>query len=1004
MDWDELRALRDRVEELSTELRGVHARLQNLERDAEREQGAHSMDALRPPVTLPPPLPPAPPAGTGFAAEEGAPPGGEALAAFRPVPAPPRAKTLAGPGPLLLFWRRIGPPADLSWEMALGTWWLPRIGMVVLAVAVVWLLTLAMGQIPPAWLPGIRLGLGAAVCVALLVLGKFLEKRAETYARVLLAGGIALSYLVAFATHYLPFTQVFDSAVPTLLLLAGIVAFWTAVAQWRHSRLLGLGVTLLGHLTIGLSTFTLAEPHSLAVAGLVALAAGSAFFLWRNGWIVIAMAGVLGAYGNYLLWLAESPASGTVVAFVSAMAVLVVFFLLFALADFFAPAAFRREHAGYRLRTLHASLNAVGLVGLGALLMQGFDFARPHDYLFYLAAGAVMLALSAGYARLRDADPLYHAYLTKGIVVATIGGVALFEGGRLLATFALEGLALLIASRRPGMLATRILALLAAGAACVYGALLWQDAFPGLSAGETLWGARVTLGLSALALLAMAEVYRRTDWSRFSPASAPFNLDTNRMLWQLDLIAEMPGGTAIRKPLGGLLIPYILATAGAALLWAFTPGLAPITAQAPVLAGVGVVLLAAAVSLASAPLGLGALVIAAAAWLRYVPLIFADAHVFYTALTLALLAPQALACEWPHFGRREGLRLHQAWPMPYLLYPALGFAGMLLCFAVLGDLPRPFGAERLTVVFGLLAWAAALFTLVLHRRAVGLVSTGYLFLAAAMWALYSSQIDGESLPRTLWHLTLWGLVASIIAVERLFALHGADRLMRAYGAALLVLGGLLIARYLGEAAPEVLVHALLGIAAIGFLAYAAVTQRRTALAVGLALGVGDTLWLLWESFEHALGNNALLAGFGVIILFWGLLERAYAWLAGRLRIPVGDEASREGIALVLTGVPVALLVVLLERLPAIGDGYLSIAWTIAAVAAFGASLLFRQPYYRYAGLTIFALVLARVFLVDTARLEPVLRIAAGAVLGGVMLAVGYGYVYARQRASEARKE
>jgi hypothetical protein len=401
---------------------------------------------------------------------------------------------------------------------------------------------------------------------------------------------------------------------------------------------------------------------------------------------------------------------------------------------------------------------------------------------------------------------------------------------------------------------------------------------------------------------------------------------------------------------------------------------------------------------------LAALVVTVAAWLRYVPLIFADEHVGYAALTLALLAPQALAGEWPRLGRREGLRLHQAWLMPYLLYPALGFAGMLLCFDVLGDLPRPLSAERLTVVFGLIAWAAALFSLVLHRRALGLVGTGYFVLTGLMWLMYSSQLNGENDPRTMWHLTLWALVASTIAVERLFALHGVDRLMRAYGAALLVLGGLLVARYLGEAAPETLVHALLGFAALGFLAYAAVTKRRTALAVGLALGVGDTGWLLWESFEHGLGNDALLAGFGVVILFWGMLERAYTGLAARLRIPVGDEASRQGIALVLTGVPVALLVILLERLPAIGDGYLSIAWTIAAVAAFGASLLFRQPYYRYAGLTIFALVLGRVFLVDTARLEPVLRIAAGAVLGGVMLAVGYGYVYARQRASEKEKE
>ena len=260
MDREELRLLRERVEALSADLHIVQARLRSLERAAEQEQEEAHTQAHTPltPQELPLPVmpPPLPPMKTVAS------PTAEAAPLFRPDPAPvPAAKPTSGPGPLQQLWRRIGPPEELTWEMALGTWWLPRIGITVLAVAVVWLLSLALGEIPSEWLPAVRLGLGAGVCVALLAVGKFLEKRAETYARVLIAGGIALSYLVTFATHYLPFTRIFDSPVPTLVLLAAIVAFWTAVAQWRQSWLLGLGVTLLGHFTVGLSTLTLPEPH-----------------------------------------------------------------------------------------------------------------------------------------------------------------------------------------------------------------------------------------------------------------------------------------------------------------------------------------------------------------------------------------------------------------------------------------------------------------------------------------------------------------------------------------------------------------------------------------------------------------------------------------------------------------------------------------------------------------------------------------------------------------------
>ena len=681
------------------------------------------------------------------------------------------------------------------------------------------------------------------------------------------------------------------------------------------------------------------------------------------------------------------------------MGVLVTFFGCFSTADFFAPEAFRRARAGYTFRTMYAGLNTVGFVGLGALLVHGFAFAQPYDHLFYFAAGVVLLLLSAAYARLRDGDPLYHAYLTKGIVVATIGGVALFEGGRLLATFAVEGLALLILARRPGMIATRILALVSALATVLYGILLLQEGLPGFTLGETPWGGRITVGLTVLALLAMAEVYRRTDWALFSPRTAPFGNENNQLLWQLDLITESPNATPGTKVLGGLLLPYALAAAGAALLWAFVPQAAPMTWQAPVLAGGAALLLFGATALGAAPWGLAALVAAAAAVVRFVPLITASDPNGPAAITLALLAPSALACEWPLLGRREGLRLHQMRFMPYALYAALGFAGVLFCFDVFGELHEKEIAERLTVVFALIAWGATLFSLTLHRQAVGLVATAYFLLAGAMWWVYSMQVSSmqeETMPLP-WHVILWSLIASFIAVERLFALRATGRLLRIYGAALLVMGSLLLLDYLYRPEDTVYIDVRMGLLAFGFLVYAAVTRRRTALVLGFLIGLWETGALLHAAYTDALGNGVLLAGFGVLILFWGSLERGHAWVAGRLRIPFMHDKARERLTPALTCIPVALLVIVLERLPAIGDAYLSIAWTLAAVASFGVSLLFGQRYYRYAGLALFGLVLGRVFLVDTARLEPVLRIAAGAVLGVVMLAVGYGYVYARQR-------
>jgi uncharacterized membrane protein len=97
--------------------------------------------------------------------------------------------------------------------------------------------------------------------------------------------------------------------------------------------------------------------------------------------------------------------------------------------------------------------------------------------------------------------------------------------------------------------------------------------------------------------------------------------------------------------------------------------------------------------------------------------------------------------------------------------------------------------------------------------------------------------------------------------------------------------------------------------------------------------------------------------------------------------------------------PVILLLITLERVPVLSSFYLTIAWTLAAVGVMGVALLTRERYYRYAALCMFTLALGRVMLVDTRQLDGMYRILAVLFLGVVLLAVGYGYIKARERST-----
>ncbi len=92
---------------------------------------------------------------------------------------------------------------------------------------------------------------------------------------------------------------------------------------------------------------------------------------------------------------------------------------------------------------------------------------------------------------------------------------------------------------------------------------------------------------------------------------------------------------------------------------------------------------------------------------------------------------------------------------------------------------------------------------------------------------------------------------------------------------------------------------------------------------------------------------------------------------------------------------------MVERLPSVKEYFLSLGWGALAFVLFGVSLLVWQRFYRYAGLAVFFLAIARLF-IDAIKLEGIYRPLAFIGVAVLMLIVSFGYFHA-SRMLDARK-
>ena len=340
------------------------------------------------------------------------------------------------------------PAGKGSFEMRLGTYWLVRIGIVMVLTALVFFGNLAYQNFISKLGPGGKVALLYVASAALLVAGGWWQRKAakeslKNYAQVLFAGGLAAVYFTTYAAYYNDHLKIIQDRTLDGVLLLAWAGFMVWVADRKKSEVLALFAVGLAYYTSIITRvgyFTLYSNLVLTVAAV--------FFLVRNRWAALSLASLVATYAAYAFWRFfngsewhwASPEEGLW----TGTCFLISYWLVFTAAVFLSK---DRSLPGENRAGFLTLNNGAFFAGLRADDAASADRGLL-EVLPDLRLGAARAGRSWRGAFLA-AEPLAkNTYLTQGLLLVTVGFITKYSGLQLALILATESVILLIAGQQ----------------------------------------------------------------------------------------------------------------------------------------------------------------------------------------------------------------------------------------------------------------------------------------------------------------------------------------------------------------------------------------------------------------------------------------------------------------------------------------------------------------------------------------------------------------------------
>lgn len=398
-------------------------------------------------------------------------------------------------------------PKETSLEMRVGTFWLVRVGIVMVLTALVFFGNLAYHNFIGRMGAGGKVGFLYLASFGLLACGAFWLRRnsresLRNYAQVVFAGGLAAVYFTTFAAHHFPNLRVIGSPLLDGALLLAWAGFIVWMADRKQSEVLALFAILLAYYTSVITRVGYFTLYSNLL-----LTAAAVFFLVRNRWSLLSFASLVATYSSYAFWRFFQDGQWGYGAWV-----LMAYWGLFTTAVFLS----RGEDLAGAKRASFLTFNNGAFLALFLLTMA--PVREEGLWRILLGFGTVLIGLSAVAKKaLKGESQARNGYLAQGLVLVTLGFITKLSGMKLALLLGGESVILLLLAHQRG---SRVLFAGAYASAAL--ATAWaMDGFTRYDHRSMYLG----IGLGALMLVNSVLTSRRKgrkDSDRQNPAAAYF--------------------------------------------------------------------------------------------------------------------------------------------------------------------------------------------------------------------------------------------------------------------------------------------------------------------------------------------------------------------------------------------------------------------------------------------------------------------------------------------------
>ena len=326
-------------------------------------------------------------------------------------------------------------------ETQIGTTWLLRIGLGVLAIA----LALFARNVAPELTNEAKVAITYAGSLLLFGVGKFYEVKLERFARPVMAAGLSFGFFVAYAAYFVPAMQAVSLPISIVWMIVSMLAVLLAAERWQSEYTAGLAI-LLGHISAFVAGSE-AEMYSLVM--IVALAALAIILLLRHRWVVLGVFAVVVTYGSHLLWiLTDLGPVQSDLAFWLNLAFLTSYYSLFLVADILwwrssSTRVTEEDEHTRKLRISATQLGPTNLVLYTALASFVFFITETNPWAmewYFISLALVQGALAWLYHRTNHLNFVFYA--ASGTVLWTLGLFAALDA--LVLNLVLAGQALLL--------------------------------------------------------------------------------------------------------------------------------------------------------------------------------------------------------------------------------------------------------------------------------------------------------------------------------------------------------------------------------------------------------------------------------------------------------------------------------------------------------------------------------------------------------------------------------